>query len=298
MMHDIWNPWHGCKKVSEGCQNCYMYFLDEMREQDGSHIYKVKNKFDYPLKKNKDGSYKIKSGEEVRVCMTSDFFLEEADDWRDEAWEIMKKRPDVVFYLLTKRPQRVEKCLPQDWGDGWENIFFNVTCENQKRADERIPILFDLPFQHKGIMVAPFIGEVHIEKYLRKNSIEQVTCGGENYAGSRPLKYEWVKSLYDECVLYDVNFCFFETGTEFIKDGKQYHLPNKKLQSKMAFKSGLNHVGKPIDFKLKLPDKEQLDFFEMPTYTKYFKETCQTCGSKMICNGCSKCGKCGDKNEK
>ena len=54
----------------------------------------------------------------IRICMTSDFFLEEADGWRDEAWEIMKIRSDVIFYLLTKRPERVEKCLPSDWGDG------------------------------------------------------------------------------------------------------------------------------------------------------------------------------------
>ena len=38
-MHDIWNPWHGCVKYSEGCMNCYMYVLDKMRNQDGSHIY-------------------------------------------------------------------------------------------------------------------------------------------------------------------------------------------------------------------------------------------------------------------
>ena len=30
-MHDIWNPWHGCKKCSEGCEKCYMYFLDAQR---------------------------------------------------------------------------------------------------------------------------------------------------------------------------------------------------------------------------------------------------------------------------
>ena len=62
----------------------------------------------------------------IRVCMTSDFFLEEADEWRKEAWEIMHRRPDVKFFLLTKRPQRVRECLPKDWSDGWENIFFNV----------------------------------------------------------------------------------------------------------------------------------------------------------------------------
>ena len=73
-MRDIWNPWHGCKKVSEGCQNCYMYFLDKQRGQDGSKIFKVKNDFDYPLQKDRRGNYKIRSGEFLRVCMTSDFF--------------------------------------------------------------------------------------------------------------------------------------------------------------------------------------------------------------------------------
>ena len=91
-----------------------------------------------------------KSGEMIRVCMNSDFFLEEADPWRDEAWAIIRQRPDVKFWLLTKRPERVSACLPYDWGDGWENVMFNVTCENQRRADERIPILLDLPFKHKG----------------------------------------------------------------------------------------------------------------------------------------------------
>ncbi len=247
-MHDIWNPWHGCKKVSEGCAHCYMYFLDSMREQEGSHIYKVKNKFNYPLKKNRDGSYKVKSGEQIHVCMTSDFFLKEA-----EAWEIMKKRSDVIFILLTKRPQRVEKCLPRDWGDGWENIFFHVTCENQKRADERIPILLELPFKHKGIMVAPFIGEIQIVSYLKQNQIEQVTAGGENYDGARPLYYEWVKNLYDECVQSNVTFNFFETGTRFVKDGKLYEIKDKKLRREMAYKSGLNYIGKKIDFKLQMP---------------------------------------------
>lgn len=89
-MHDIWNPWHGCKKKSEGCQHCYMYFLNKQRNTDGSTVYRVKNNFDYPLHRNADGAYKIKSGECLRVCLTSDFFLQETDEWRDDAWAIMK----------------------------------------------------------------------------------------------------------------------------------------------------------------------------------------------------------------
>ena len=164
-MHDIWNPWHGCTRVSEGCQNCYMYFLDEKRDMDGSVIFRT-GSFNYPLEKKRDGSYRIQSGEMIRVSMTSDFFLEEADQWRPGAWDMIRRRSDVIFYLLTKRPQRVRECLPADWGEGWENVFFNVTAENQKRADERVPILLDLPFKHKGVMCAPLIGPVTLEKYL------------------------------------------------------------------------------------------------------------------------------------
>ena len=185
-MHDIWNPWHGCVKCSEGCQNCYMYYLDSLRDKNGSNIYRTKTGFKYPLSKYRDGSYKVKSGEMLRVCMTSDFFLEEADPWRDEAWQIIRQRPDVKFFLLTKRPERVAEHLPWNWGNGWENVMFNVTCENQKRADERIPILLDLPFKHKGIMCAPYIGSVSIKEYLPAGQIEQVLCDGENYGGARP----------------------------------------------------------------------------------------------------------------
>jgi Bacteriophage protein gp37 len=289
-MHDIWNPWHGCVKCSEGCEHCYMYFLDKMHQRNGAEIYKAKAGFRYPLQKDRAGNYKIKSGELIRVCMTSDFFLEEADSWREEAWNIMRRRKDVKFFLLTKRPQRAKDCLPYDWGNGWENIFFNITCENQRRVDERTPLLLDLPFKHKGIMCAPFIGAVSIEKYLASGQIEQVICGGENYDGARPCNYDWVKSLQRECVQHNVNFCFIETGTVFIKDGKTYYLPKKQIQSQMAYKSGMNFQGKPIKFMLYDDWGYEIPYEQL--YVSHYGENCQRCGSKLICNGCSDCGKC------
>lgn len=122
-------------------------------------------------------------------------------------------------------------------------MFFNVTAENQARADERVPLLLDLPFRHKGVMVAPFIGEVSLKKYLKGGAIERVVAGGENYDGSRVLKCEWVEKLYSECVESDTTFCFIETGTLFEKGGKIYRMPDKRLQSKMAFRSGYFHGG-------------------------------------------------------
>lgn len=289
-MHDIWNPWHGCVKCSEGCQNCYMYFLDRMHNRNGAEIYRTKAGFRYPLQKDRAGNYIIQSGELIRVCMSSDFFLAEADQWRDEAWAIMRKRSDVKFFLLTKRPQRVRECLPEDWGDGWENIFFNVTCENQRRADERIPLMLELPFKHKGIMCAPFIGEVSIKDYLSSGQIEQVMCGGENYDGARLCHFDWVKKLRDECAEHDVTFCFVETGTNFIKDGRRYHMPKKLIQSEMAAKAGMNYTGRPMVFKL--TDESGVEIPADQLYVPHYRENCAICGSRPICNGCSDCGKC------
>ena len=267
-----------------------MYFLDRVRDRNGADIYKTKSGFTYPLQKTRNGHYKIQSGELIRVCMSSDFFLEEADEWRNEAWEMIRQRSDVKFFLLTKRPQRVKDCLPPDWGDGWENVFFNVTCENQWRADERIPILLELPFKHKGIMCAPFIGAVSIEKYLGSGQIEQVICGGENYDGARPCNFDWVKTLRRECETHNITFCFIETGTHFIKDGKSYHIPQKLVQSEMAFRSNMNFEGKPIRFKLTDPFGQPIPQEEL--YVPHYRKNCEKCGSKLICNGCSDCGRC------
>ena len=46
MSSDIWNPWHGCRKYSEGCDHCYMYYLDNERGKSGGEIYKVKTNSD------------------------------------------------------------------------------------------------------------------------------------------------------------------------------------------------------------------------------------------------------------
>lgn len=293
-MRNNWNPWHGCVRCSEGCQHCYMYYLDQMRDRDGAEIYRTSGAR-YPLSKDRTGRYKIQSGEMISVCMTSDFFLEEADEWRPEAWDIMRRRSDVIFYLLTKRPQRILRCLPEDWREGWENIFLNVTCENQKRADERIPLLLELPFRHKGLNCAPLLGPVRIGKYLDSGQIEQVACGGENYGGARCCDFAWVKALREECESRDITFCFLETGTTFIKDGRKYTIRDKREQTRQALRSGMNYQGKAMRFDLR--DSWGLPIPDELRYVPHYCRTCEECSMKMVCNGCSECGKCGPKKE-
>lgn len=263
-MRDIWNPWHGCIKISEGCQNCYMYYLDETKGKIGSDIYRVKNNFDYPLKKNKHGIYKIKSGEILRVCMTSDFFLEEADEWRNEVWDIIKNRKDVMFFILTKRADRIKECLPSDWNSGWNNVWINVTAENQKRANERIPILLEIPAKYKGILAAPLLETLDINEFLKTGQIDMVSIGGENYSGARICNYNWVNNIYKQCVQNNVNCNFFETGTRFVKDNKLYEIPRKQQQLQ-AIKSGLIYKGRDMTFEYIPKEKEdiQIDLFNI-----------------------------------
>ncbi len=286
----IWNPWHGCHKISEGCQHCYMYFLDKRRGIDTANVFRTEN-FDLPLRKGRDGNFKLPSGMMLYVGLSTDFFVEEADQWRDEAWSIIRKRPDIAFRLLTKRARRIKDCLPDDWGDGYENVMLNVTTENQQRADERLPQLLSIPAKHKGFMAAPLIGPVDADVYLASGEIEEVLCGGENYDGARPCHYEWVEQLSKQCRKHDVTFNFIETGTVFVKDGKTFNIPDKQVQSNQAYLSGLSFQGRKMIFNLK-PAIDSLFDDTITPPLPHFRERCATCGSRLTCNGCSNCGAC------
>lgn len=294
MSQNIWNPWHGCTKKSEGCENCYMYYLDTLKDRDGSVFHVNKTTLNAPLARNRQKNFKIPSGSKLRVCMTSDFFLEDADPYRQQVWDIMKQRPDVIFYLLTKRPERFEQCLPDDWGLGYENVQLCVTAENQKRADERLPILIRTAAKHKGVNVAPFIGPVSLAEYLVQDpAIEEVEMGGENYEGCRPLYNEWVNWLFNECVAANVRCHLYETGTNYVLNNQTFTIMSKSRQSAEARSLPYRFMGRTPVYRLLKPDGSgrllTWDDIPMPTFTVH----CQSCPTLEACTGCTGCGHCG-----
>ena len=108
----VWNPWHGCHKISPGCANCYVYRRDESIGKDASIVTKTLD-FDLPLKKNRQGEYKLQASDgHVFACMTSDFFVPDADDWRQQCWDMMRLRSDLSFIIITKRIDRFADCIP------------------------------------------------------------------------------------------------------------------------------------------------------------------------------------------
>lgn len=241
-MDKLWNPWHGCKKCSPGCMNCYVYYLDSKRNIDSSIIKRSKTNFNLPLKKDRSGNFKIPSGVELATCFTSDFFISEADSWRIEAWKIIKQRQDVTFLICTKRIERFNISLPDDWGEGYPNVIIAVTCENQEKADERIPILLNIPAHRKYIFISPILEYVDIKKYLKTNKIDLVSVGGESYENARICNFDWVKQIKRDCELYNIEFDFHQTGSNFIKDGRTYKIKHNDEYSQA--KKAENYMNK------------------------------------------------------
>lgn len=224
----VWNPWRGCHRYSEGCKFCYIHKGDAKRGVDTNEIIRS-DKFYAPIEKKKSGEYKVKSEQFVNLCFSTDFLIEEADEWRLECWKIMKERSDLHFMFLTKRIDRFMQCIPKDWFDGYDNVTVGCTVENQAMADYRLSMFSDMPIKHKNIVCQPLIEQINIEQYLR--GIDLVVVGGESDRNARPLYYDWVLDLREQCKRKNTHFAFRQCGTHFIKDGKEYKLATRDLCS-------------------------------------------------------------------
>ena len=236
----MWNPWHGCHKISAGCKNCYVYREDAARGSavPSSEVRKTSS-FYLPIRRDRQKNWKFPAGTHFWLCFTSDLLIEEADQWRQEIWSIIRQRYDCTFTFLTKRIDRLAQCLPSDWGEGYDNVHIGCTVENQDRAVYRLPIFLSLPIKHRSIAVEPMLERVDLRKYLDPNLIEEVFIGGESGKYARPLNYDWVLDLRQQCVDAEVSFGFHQTGSYLIKDGKQYHIP-REHQHSQAHKAGLD----------------------------------------------------------
>ncbi len=239
-----WNPWHGCTKISEGCRNCYVYRRDEEFGRDASVVRQTGN-FDLPRRRRNNGSFVLSpAGGTVFTCFTSDFFHPAADEWREEAWIMMRERRDLKFFFVTKRPDRFYESLLPDWGEGYDNVYICCTCENQEMADARLPLFLELPIKHKSIICEPMLERIDLTAYLDRYAdvIEQVTVGGESGAGARIFRYDWALDMREQCVTRNVSFRFKQTGAAFEKDGKLYIIKRRE-QTSQAARAGIDFRG-------------------------------------------------------
>jgi protein gp37 len=193
-----WNPWHGCAKVSPGCAHCYMYRDKKRYGQDPSVVLRSKSTFNEPTKWVEPRL--------IFTCSWSDFFIEEADAWREEAWEIIRLTPQHTYQILTKRPLRIASHLPTRWP--LPNVWLGVSVENP-RFFWRIESLRSVPAKVRFLSLEPLLAPM---PSLPLEGISWVIVGGESGPDCRPMKAEWVREIRDQCAQAHVPFFFKQWG--------------------------------------------------------------------------------------
>lgn len=171
------------------------------------------------------------------TCSWSDFFLEEADGWRDQAWDVIKNTPNNTYQILTKRIENVATRLPGDWGDGYENVWLGVSAENQEMANLRIPLLLNIPAKIKFLSLEPLLGPINLyeaksivaaglsvmnagrfgedaEPSWEEGLVDWVIVGGESGlpAYARPMHPGWAIEILAECQQANIPFFFKQWG--------------------------------------------------------------------------------------
>lgn len=225
-----WNPWRGCDKVSQACKYCYMFRFYNNRGIDPKKLVKQEWTFDKPIK--------TEIGEKIFTCSMSDWFHEGADEWRDEAWDVIKRCPHHTFLILTKRPERIKDCLPKDWcKENYSHVWLGVTVESQKEVD-RIHILGEVPCEIKWVSFEPLLGDIQLSQ-KELDIIDWAVLGGESGYRNQVRKTElsWYNSLMFQLIGYGIPVFFKQLGSYYhyhelkVKDwyGEKYceNFPNR-----------------------------------------------------------------------
>ncbi len=233
-----WEPWTGCYPVSEGCTYCYFYGPHAKRF--GQNVIQKTDKFDWPIRTNAKGEHNIKGDKILATCFATDFFIAEADEWRAEAWAMIKARPDIEFLILTKRIDRFAVSLPADWGDGYDNVNLGCTVENQELADYRLPLFLSYPVKRRFVACSPLLDSIDLSPYL--HGIEHVTVAGESGREARVCDYDWVLAIREQCAQAGCTFWFKATGSRFRKDGVTQKV-NPYKQGSLAKELDISVIG-------------------------------------------------------
>ena len=252
--------WH-CEKVSPGCAHCY---AESMATRFGGGPFNAKVTpgvrpfFDEEEARKILRSKKI-AGKRIFVDDMTDWMGDwVSDDIIAQHLALFALRPDVTFQLLTKRADRLRRfvgapnaqecvdhvafhlshesmhsgmydAVPDVWP--LPNVWLGVSCEDQKRADERIPLLLQTPAAVRFLSVEPMLGPVDLQGRLvewhrdgstffspvphstPKRLFDWLICGGESGGNSRPFNLAWARSLRDQCAAAGVPFFFKQAGS-------------------------------------------------------------------------------------
>jgi len=227
-----WNPISGCSPVSEGCANCWAKSMARRQRQEWGTVHlRDQRVLGQPLHWRKPRT--------VAVAFMGDLFHDQVpDEFIMQIWDYtFRLLPQHTFMVLTKRPERMQYWVKNWWRklDPLPNVWLGVSCENQARADERIPLLLDTPAAHRWISCEPLLGPIDLigpvgltfplqicrhcmggtveatceDKYGNCASchgqcsggsrLDWIVCGGESGPHARPCNLGWIRDIRDQC---------------------------------------------------------------------------------------------------
>jgi protein gp37 len=152
---------------------------------DPFKVQRSKTKFREPLK--------WKDPLRVFTCSWSDFFIDQADTWRLDAWEIIRRTPQHTYLILTKRPERIIDHLPDGWP--WAHVWLGVSVEMREYIG-RIDTLRAIPAAKRFLSLEPLLEDLST---LNLDGIGWVIAGGESGPQHRPMEIAWLESILDQC---------------------------------------------------------------------------------------------------
>ncbi|MEL6644097.1 MAG: phage Gp37/Gp68 family protein [Pseudomonadota bacterium] len=246
------NPWWGCLKVSEACKNCYAEAWakrvgQKVWGQTAPRRFFSDKHWNEPIKWNRRLE-RVGLRERVFCASMADVF-EDRDDLlshRDRLWDLIRETPNLDWLLLTKRSQNIAQFLPEDWNNGYENVWLGTTVENQKRAEEALPHLTRIPAKVRFISAEPLLEEINIATYMPK--LQWVISGGESGPKARPASPSWFRRLMLDCMAHDVAFHFKQWGDWAPGDGENLvKIRIKAADGTEMFKVGKKKAGRVLD---------------------------------------------------
>lgn len=209
------NCWIGCTKVSEACRLCYAKTLADDRfgwAPWGAGKPRVRTSAEYwkqPLRWNRRATAQGRRARVFCASLADVFDAEVPQEWRDDLWALIRITTGLDWLLLTKRPENIT--LPANWGSGWANVWLGVTAENQRRADERLPVLLAIPSVVHFASCEPLLEHLDLSAYLGLG-LDWVIAGGESGHGAGRMHPAWARDLRDQCVAANVPYFFKQWG--------------------------------------------------------------------------------------
>ena len=194
-----WNPVTGCTKVSPGCAHCYA-------EGIAKRLWKGRPFEDVRVHADRvNQPYRWRKPRRVFVNSMSDLFHEDVPfRFIDAVFHVMRETPKHTYQILTKRPDRMRLYMRDTRARSLPNVWLGVSVENQRMADERIPLLLDTLAAVRFLSVEPLLGPVNLHPWL-SGGINWVIVGGESGPKARPCELRWIGSIVDQCAAAGVS---------------------------------------------------------------------------------------------